>query len=359
MITPAIALLISALSACIGAGLTAVLMRSRYTASAPQDEESQQRARKLVQLRQETETLRQRVSTLDTQTQHLNTLLGLPERGGEFDHRRLTPALAEINAMKHVAQSVIVSPQGFVLYGDERDVHARSLAAASGIISGLGLWPKLDTVTLSDTLGQRLALHHITDAVGATRCLVGIWSRGADIPESAVARMRAHLGHPMESTREPSALAKTLEASQITQGGALARLVRDAPVVSLLATTLKDELLFKQGTRMTMWPKVDLVKQCMRFFAHRQAQGCGELEEITFRVGDELTLIQPSRMPDDTHIIVEAQLRGATHPPHEAMRHATSQMGWHLKSVKTSDASLQGEGERRTPEAQPPSTGAA
>jgi hypothetical protein len=364
MISPAIALLISALSACIGAGIAAAVLRSRPPQPSPDlhNEESQQRAQKLVQLRQEGDALRARAEHLGEQNQHLSKLLGLPTTQAPLAPRDLAPALEEFVAMKHVVQSTIISPEGFVLHGDERDPHVRSLAAATGIFFELDLWQMLDEVTLSDTLGQRLTLHHITNAQGETQYIVGTWSRATDAPRSAVARMRAHLGHPMTPTSTHTRKIELLDSAQITQGGAMARLVNQSPVASLLATTHDEELLFKQGTRLTMWPESTLARRCVRFFSHRQVQGCGEFDELMLRAGDDITLMQQNHTSDHNHLIVEAQLKGPVHVvPSDAMRHATTQMGWHLKPTQgdLSATSTQGLDGRRTPETQPAPAGVA
>lgn len=70
----------------------------------------------------------------------------------------------------------------------------------------------------------------------------------------------------------------------------------------------------------------------------RQAEGCGELEQLVLSHKEIVTMIQPRHLPDGTHVIVEAQLSRPARVPEEAMRHAATQLGWHVQSNKPVDA---------------------
>lgn len=332
MITPAIALLLSALSALTGAALAALLMRSLTTRHAAPGEENQEQDRATVLLHKQADALTRKVKALEEERRGLTTLLGLPTEVKGFERVYLGEAFAEIMAMKHVTACVAISTHGFLLYGDERSPESRSLAALSGIFSGQGLWPQLDGVSMLDTLGQRLTLRRIVDETRQTQCIVGIWSSGATIPRSALARMEASLGNAPHLTHtRPSKLANIKEEEMIPHD-ALARLVRDASVVSVLISTDREEVLCAQGTRVMTWPGAQLIRMCERFFSARQAQGCGELEQLVLSHGALVTMMQTKYLPDGTHMIVEAQLALKERVPEEALRHATTQFGWHIQS---------------------------
>ncbi len=345
MIAPELALLMSGISALLGAGLTyfVVARRGRSNLHTEEPGAAQQRARELVELRKQRDQFEQQLAQTRKENAGLRHLLELPEeRGAGLPPRQLDSTFHEIAAMKHVSQYAAISPRGFILFGDERDPHTKSLAAATGICLGLEVIEDLEHILLRDTLGNHVTLYPVHTDENVLTSIIAIWSRGADIPRSVMARQKAQLGLEVaQGTARGTSKTHTLAASDIEQGGALERLVTSAQVLSVTATSLEEGLLFKQGNQAKMWPGDLLVRMGKRFFASRAELGCGELERIVLVHPSHTSVLDYTAPTRDHGYAVEIQLAPQQSLPDEAIQHAVTQLGWHLQSSRVSEATVQ------------------